>query len=154
MSKEFYSPKRRQRNVDFLYGVRVARMFFLKRYDLQQGDFELLCDLHAIGRFRRQDFENGTVTLAWDKGRWKRLMDAGFIIVFRERNQKKEMNYKIYKISRSAHDMIEKYYRILLGEEEIPESRRHNPIMREETYTDKRYAAAIKAFNAARSKIK
>lgn len=47
--------------------------------------------------------------------------------------------------------MIEDCYRILCGEKDIPETSQHNPIMKEESYNDKRYAAAIRAFNSARN---
>ena len=117
-----------------------------------QGDFELLCDLHALRRFRRQDFENGTITLRWDQDRWERLVEADWIKVYRERRPKKGQNYKIYSLTYKGKSTIEYFYKILCGEKPIPETPQHNPIMKEETYQDKRYAIAIKAFNAARSK--
>ena len=150
--KQVYNPRRNERKVDFLYGIRVIRKYLCNKYNLQQGDFELLCDLHALRKFRRQDFENGTVTLTWDKQRWKRLLDDEWIKVYRERNAKKGRNYKIYCLTYKGKTTIEYFYQILCGEKPIPETPQHNPIMKEETYNDKRYASAIRAFNAARSK--
>ena len=119
---------------------------------MRQGDFELLCDLHALKKFRRQDFENGEVTLTWDKNRWKRLLDNEWIKVYRQRQPKKGHNYKIYSLTLKGRTMIEYFYQILCGEKPIPETPQHNSIMKEEKYNDKRYASAIRAFNAARSK--
>lgn len=150
--REAYNPMRKERSVDFLYGIRVVRQYFCRKYDLRQGDFELLCDLHALSRFRRQDFDNGTITLTWCKKRWQRMLDAEHIVVYRERQPSKGKNYKIYKLSRRTWEVIEYFYKILCGEKPIPEAPQHNPIMKEESYNDKRYASAIRAFNAARSK--
>ena len=150
--QQVYNPRRNERRVDFLYGIRVVRRYFCRKYDLFQGDFELLCDLHALRRFRRQDFENGTITLRWDQDRWERLVEADWIKVYRERRPKKGQNYKIYSLTYKGKSTIEYFYKILCGEKPIPETPQHNPIMKEETYQDKRYAIAIKAFNAARSK--
>lgn len=152
--REVYNPQRGERSIDFLYGIRVVRQYFCRKYDIYQGDFELLLDLHAIKKFRRQDFENGTITLTWDKNRWKRMLDDGWIKVHRERSAKKGRNYKIYSLTFEAKNRIEYFYKIICGEKPIPEATQHNPIMKEETYQDKRYAAAIRAFNAARNKLK
>ena len=152
--KEVYNPMRNERSIDFLYGNRVVRKYLCSKYNLRQGDLELICDLHALKTFRRQDFENGTVTLTWDKNRWKRLLDDEWIKVYRERQPSKGRNYKIYNLTFKARKLMEYYYQILCGEKPIPEAVQHNSIMKEETYNDKRYAAAIRAFNAARKKLK
>ena len=81
------------------------------------------------------------------------MLKDEWIYVYRERNPKLQQNYKIYRLTRKGRVMIEYFYDILCGVKPIPESKQHNPIMKEESYNDKRYAAAIKAFNAARSKI-
>ena len=152
--QQVYNPMRNERKVDFLYGIRVVRRYFCTKHSISQGDFELLCDLHALKRFRKQDFENGTITLTWDKKRWERLLAEDWIKVYRERRPKHNQNYKIYSLTLKGKTQIENYYKILCGEKPIPETPQHNPIMKEETYNDKRYASAIRAFNAARSKLK
>ena len=150
---EIYDFRRNERKLNFLYGIRTVRYYFLRKYGLEQGDFELICDLHAIKTFRREDFENGIITLTWDRKRWQRMLQDEWIYVYRERKPSEGRNYKIFKITKKAHNMIERFYRILCGEEPIPENTIVNPVMKKESYQDKRYAAAIQAFNAARQKL-
>lgn len=151
--EEVYNPRRRERKMDFLYGIRVVRKYFCSKNDLRQGDFELICDLHALNTFRRDDFDNGTITLSWNQDRWKMMLDNEWIKVYREREPTKGRNYKIYKITRKASEMIEQFYQTLCGERPIPTTKQHNPVMKEKSYNDKRFAKAMRAFNEARSKI-
>ena len=151
--REVYNPTRGERHVDFLYGIRVVRRYIARKNDISEPDLEFLCDLHALKRFRRQDFDNGTVTLTWDKDRWKRMLDNDWVKVYRERKPSAGRNYKIYSLTYKGRRTVEYFYEILCGEKPIPEVKQHNSIMKEETYNDKRYAAAIRAFNAAKQKL-
>ena len=147
--KTFYNDRRKERAIDFLADYRVVRRYFCRKHDLNQGDFEFLVKLHSLGTFLRQDFKNNVHTLAWDHKRWDRMYGE-WVVVYRERKPSEGRKYRIYTISNKAKTMVEDCYRILCGEKAIPEVKQFNPIMAEESYEDKRYAKAIKAFNAAR----
>jgi len=43
----------------------------------------------------------------------------------------------IYKVSFKGKNLINRIYKIMVGEEDIPTSKRRNKIMKGETYTDK-----------------
>ena len=147
--KDFYNDRRKERRIDFLADYRVVRKYFCKKYELGQAEFEFLLKLHSLGTFLRQDFEENRHTMAWQRELWDLLLHK-HIIVYRERKPSEGRNYKIYTISKPTKYMIEDMYKILCGEKPIPETPRHNPIMYERSYNDKRYAKAIRAFNAAR----
>lgn len=146
----FYDGRRKERKIDFLADYRVVKRYFCRANDLRAGDFDLLLKLHSIGDFLRADFYENKGHLAWCRERWDRL-HGKWIVTYRERRPSKGQNYKIYRISRSAHTMIERCYKTICGEIAIPETKRYNPIMKEKTYIDTKYAAAIRAFNLARN---
>ena len=92
----------------------------------------------------------GTYSYSWDNRRWNRLLKEGWIIVWRKRNRTTQ-KYHIYKVSFKCKQLISRMYRMMLGEEDIPTSRR-NKIMKGETYTDKVLIAAIKNVNNDRTR--
>jgi hypothetical protein len=66
--------------------------------------------------------------------------------VWRERNRTTQ-KYNIYKVSFKCKQLIARMYRIMLGEEDVPTSKKRNKIMRGKTYTDKVLITAIKNVN-------
>jgi len=52
-----------------------------------------------------------------------------------------------YKISYKGKFLINRIYKILIGQEELPESTKRNIIMKRKSYIDKVYSQAIKKFN-------
>ena len=148
---DFYSDKRKERYIDFLADLPVVRKYFCRKHDIHGQDFQFLCKLHSMGTFLRGDFEQKKLIWSWDQKRWERFLRDEWIIVYRERKPSEGRNYKIYTISYKAKKMVEDAYRMLCGEIPIPETPRFNPIMKEDSYSDKQYAEAIRAFNAARN---
>ena len=147
---DFYYERKGERRIDFLQDYSVVRQYICRKYDLPRADFEFLCKLHGLKRFVRHQFIKGEELYSWDRERWKRFYGP-LVEVFRERAPKKGQNYKIYKLTHRANTLMEEAYAILCGKKGIPEGVRANPMMKESTYNDKRYAAAVKAFNAARN---
>lgn len=148
---DFYVDKRKERTIDFLADYRVVRRYFCRKHNLVDADWEFLCKLHSLGTFIKADFENNKHTCNWNKNRWQNMLHE-WIEVWRTRRPTKGQNYAIYTLTQKGKDAVESCYKILCGEKGIPETKQHNPIMKEETYTDKRYARAIREFNAERNK--
>lgn len=148
---DFYSDRRKERKINFLADYPIVRKYLCRKHGLKAQDFQLLCKLHSLGTFLRSDFEEHKLFWSWDLNRWTRMLKEDWIVVYRERKPSEGRNYKIYSISYKCKKMVEDCYRMLCGEMAIPESTRHNKVMKEETYSDKRLAAAIRAFNAARN---
>ena len=133
--------------VDFLRFYRLVSKWACKNYDLNIADLELLFYLDPLKYFTRKDFVSGTLYYSWDKNRFYRLQKEGWIdkAIGREENGNK--GHIKYKTSQKCRKLITRIYKILIGEEEIPESARRNNIMKGESYSDKVYREAIKAFN-------
>ena len=120
---------------------RLVRKWACKTYNLKDADLELLVYLDCKGRFTRKEFIDGTYTYSWDKNRWERLRQRGWIDVWRHRNRT-TIKYSIFKTSFKSSQLISRIYRILLGEEDIPTSER-NIFYNNKSYTDKVYNKSI-----------
>jgi len=120
---------------------RLVRKWASKTFDILDADLELLIYLDCIDRFTRDDFINGTYTYAWDKKRWDRLRQGGWIDVWRHRN-KTTIKYSIFKVSPKGKRLITRMYRIMLGEEDIPIGP-SSKFYKNKSYTDKVYNKAI-----------
>ena len=124
----------------------MIRKWVSKSCDLKDADLELLFYLDAINFFTKQDFKDGTHSYSWDNRRWNRLLKEGWIVVWRHRNRTTQ-KYNIYKVSMKGKHLLNRIYRIMLGEEDIPETENSNKIMKRNSYMDKVLSVAIKNVN-------
>jgi len=125
------------RDLNLFKYYRLVRRWACKTYDLKDADLELLIYLDCKKLFTRNDFINGAYTYSWDKNRWERLRKEGWIEVFKERNRTTS-KFAVYKVSFKCNSLISRIYRILLGEEDLPTSKR-NVFYNNKSYTDKVY---------------
>jgi len=129
------------REINLFKYYRLVRNWACKTYGIKNADLELLIYLDCKGRFNRKDFMDGVYTYSWDKQRWDRLRQGGWIETWRHRNRTTIM-YSIFKTSFKCSQMISRIYRILLGEEDLPTSER-SVFFNNQSYTDKVYNKAI-----------
>jgi hypothetical protein len=101
---------------------------------------------NLLDSFNKKDFKAGVYSYSWDNRRFNRLLKNGWIIVWRERNRTTQ-KYNLYKTSVKCQHLIQRMYRIMLGEEDIPTSTRRNSIMKGKTYSDKVLSFAINKVN-------
>jgi len=120
---------------------RLTRKWACKTYNLTDADLELLIMLDCIGRFTRKEFQDGEYLMSWDKHRWEKLRQEGWIEVWRHRNRT-TIKYSIFKTSFKCSQLISRIYRILLGEEDVPTSER-SVFYKNKTYTDKVFNKAV-----------
>ena len=102
--------------------------------------------MDPIVYFTIDDFKTGTLFYTWDKERFYRLQKQGWINKSHNGGGRRGDHNK-YKVSQRGKLLINKVYRILIGEEDLPASAKRNKIMKRETYIDKVYSQAIKEFN-------
>ena len=133
------------RDIGLFKYYRLVRKWACKTYGLKDADLELLIYLDCKSRFTRNEFIDGTYTYSWDKNRWERLRNEGWIDVWRHRNRT-TIKYSIYKTSYKCSALILRIYRILLGQEDLPVSKR-NVFSKNKTYTDKVFNKAINDIN-------
>ena len=132
--------------VDFLKYYRLVSRWACKSHDLNIADLELLFYLDPIRYFTRKDFEDGTLYYSWDKKRFYRLLNNDWFKKVYEGNKRLGEHDK-YAVSTKGKRLITRIYKILVGEEDLPESEKRNKIMKGESYSDKVYRQAIKKFN-------
>jgi len=124
----------------FMYWI-VVKRWAAYFYNLTTYEVELLMALHCKKRFGRDGYDKSERPLSWEKKRFHKLKKEGWIDIYRHWMKNKDKK-NIYKPSRKTNEMVNKIYRILLGEEELPVNR-ENPFMKNETYTDKMMLSAI-----------
>ena len=151
--KDFYDDRRKELSLNFLADYRVVRQYFCKKYGYSQGEIETIWKLHELGKFINGDIEMIKGVFGWNFDEiMTKLKHKGAVETWREKSPGR--NYKIYTLSRNCKGMVKDFYKILCGEIPIPESLKANPIMREERYSDKKYASAIRDFNVRMATIK
>jgi hypothetical protein len=134
------------KRLNILKHYRIIRKWACRNNYLNDADLELLIYLDCIDLFTKKDFEDGSYSYSWDNRRWNRLLKEGWIVVWRERNRTTQ-KYNIYKVSFKCKQLIQRVYRIMLGEEDIPTSERRNKIMKGKTYMDKVLITSINNVN-------
>jgi|TARA_R100001129_G_scaffold94279_2_gene64181 hypothetical protein len=115
---------------------RIIRKWASKNNNLNEPDLELLIYLDCIELFTKIDFKEGSYSYSWDNRRWNRLLKNGWIKVWRERNRTSQ-KYNIYNVTFKGKRLINTIYKIILGEIDIPISKRRNKIMLGKTYIEK-----------------
>jgi|TARA_B110000444_G_scaffold255348_1_gene289536 hypothetical protein len=129
------------REMNLFKYYRLVRKWACKTYDVKDADLELLFYLDCKKHFTRNDFIEGVYTYSWDKARWERLRSDGWIDVWSQRNRTTK-KFTVYTTSFKCKNLINRIYRILLAEEDLPTSIR-SKFYKNKTYTDKVYNKAI-----------
>ncbi len=130
------------KELNLIKHYRIIRKWACKNNNLNDADLELLIYLDLIDLFTIKDFKTGTYTYSWDNRRWNKLIQNEWIVVWRNRNRTTQ-KYNIYKVSFKGKQLINRIYRIMLGEEDLPISKRRNKLIAGNTYTDKVMTKAI-----------
>jgi len=138
--------QRGELKVDFLKYYRLVSRWACTNYDLAFADLELLFYLDPIKYFTIDDFKEGTLYYSWDKERFYRLQRNGWIEKI-HKGVGRRGDHNKYKVSQKGKLLINRIYRILINEEDLPESAKRNKIMKRTRYIDKVYSQAIKKFN-------
>ena len=121
---------------------RIIRKWACRNNNLNDADLELLIYLDCMNMFTKQDFKTGCYSYSWDNRRWNRLLKNEWIVVWRNRNRTTQ-KYNIYAVSFKFKQLINRIYRIMLGDEDLPISKRRNKIINGNSYTDKVLTKAI-----------
>jgi len=106
------------KEINIFKHYRVIRKWLCKTNNIKEADFELLLYLDAVEYFSKKDFIDGVYSYSWDNRRWNRLLKDGWVIVWRKRNRTTQ-KYHIYKTSVKFKLLLNKMYKIILGEEDI-----------------------------------
>ena len=129
------------RDMNIFKYYRLVRKWACKTYGIKDADLELLIYLDCKKHFTRNEFMDGAYTYSWDKKRWDRLRQDGWIDTWRHRNRT-TIKYSVFKTSVKCQQLISRIYRILLAQEDLPQSSR-STFYKNKTYTDKVFNKAI-----------
>lgn len=130
------------KELNLLKHYRIIRKWACKNNNLTDADLEVLIYLDCMDLFSKYDFEQGVYSYSWDNRRWNRLLKKGWIVVWRKRNRTTQ-KYHLYEVSFKCKQLIQRVYRIMLGEEDLPISKRRNKLIAGSSYTDKVMTQAI-----------
>ena len=111
---------------DYLKYWRVIRQYIKIKYNLTQSDLDILLFLKSETYFSKDKFLEFDEILSWDKQRFEKLRQQGWIEVFRKRQGNQTT---LYKMSHRAKLMITELYKKLDGDE-ISENPKCNPMYR------------------------
>jgi len=129
---------------DYLKYWRVIRQYIKIKYNLTQSDLDILLFLKSEDYFSKDKFEEFNEVLSWDKQRFEKLRQLGWIEVFRKRVGKHKA---LYQLSFKAKRMLTSIYKKLNGEE-IPTSPTQNKMFAKNvSYSDKVYRNMIIEMN-------
>ncbi len=128
------------KELNLLKHYRIIRKWACKANGLNDADLELLIYLDSLEHFTKQDFKTGQYSFSWDNRRWNKLIKKDWVVVWRHRNRTTQ-KYNIYKTSFKFKHILSRIYRIMLGEEDLPD------IKRKKSYTDKVMAFAMANVN-------
>ena len=130
---------------DYLKYWRVVRQFIKVKHKLSQSDLDILLFLKSEEYFSKDKFKEFDDLISWDKHRFERLRQEGWIEVFRKRMGNRKA---LYQLSQKAKRVTTSIYKYLNGKE-IPTSNDGNPMfLRNVSYTDKVYRNFIIKMNA------
>jgi len=131
---------------DYLKYWRVIRYFIKSKYGITQEDLDMLLFLKTEDYFDRDKFMEFDELVSWNKNRFEKLRQDGWIEVFRKRLRERKA---LYQLSYKAQRMLTSIYKKLEGEE-IPTSPSSNKMFAKNVkYNDKVYRNFIKEMNAA-----
>ena len=128
------------KELNLLKHYRIIRKWACKANGLNDADLELLIYLDSLEHFTKQDFKTGQYSFSWNNRRWNNLLKQDWIKVWRHRNRTTQ-KYNIYKTSFKFKHILSRMYRIMLGEEDLPD------IKKKKSYTDKVMAFAMANVN-------
>lgn len=130
---------------DYLKYWRVVRQFIKVKHGLSQSDLDILLFLKSEEYFSKDKFKEFDDLISWERNRFERLRQEGWIEVFRKRMGKRKALYQLSQKSKRVTTSIYKY----LNGKEIPTSNDGNPMfLRNVSYTDKVYRNFIIKMNA------
>lgn len=130
---------------DYLKYMRVAKKWVKSKYKISQPDLEILLFLYSEGLFKKTDFNNYSNIFSFDKNRFTRLLDDGWIHMWAK---KTSGNNQYYEVSHKCKTMITSFYKKLMGLETYSTDPLYNPMFsKTATYSDKVYANQIKRIN-------
>jgi hypothetical protein len=129
---------------DYLKYWKVISQYTKVKYKISQSDLDVILFLYSEKYFKVTKFKEFSELLSWDRSRFNRLLENGWIENFRPGYKGRRA---VYALSYKAKRMVASIYKKLEGEE-IPMTACNNPMFAKKVrYTDKVYRNMIIQMN-------
>ena len=135
---------RKEPSNDHMKFYRVIRRYTMLKYDLSNADLEMMLYLYTAGLFTYYEFKTYANNFSWDRLRFARMKDGGWIHMFRD---KKGSEYRLYELTRHGRHVIGNMYKMMNSEMEIPMSLKNNPAVARSNFSEKVLMIGIEEFN-------
>ncbi len=132
--------RREDFDTSYLQNYRLIHRTLCAVNELHTADLDLLIYLNPIEYFTQQDFKDGTFTMSWDKKRFYRLVNDGWIKKIYEGRGMLGGHNK-YVLTHKSKVLINRMGKIIDGREDLPN------IRNKDTYSKKILSMAINKFN-------
>lgn len=139
------------RKVNFLKYQRLVSMVYSKDNGLTGAELDLLYYLDDILYFTRDHFKTGILDYGWDKRLFDSLLKQGWIFASKNGYRKKG-DHNHYNLTLKAKMLVNSVYKILCGQEDLPDRCKRNRSKKNATYIEKVRKRAIEAMDADRAK--
>lgn len=131
---------------NYLKHWRVVQYWVKRNYEITSADLDMLLFLYDEGLFQYEDFDKFQSIFNWDKKRFHRLMNDGWIRIWRKKNKRKGLA-NLYEISGKGRRLCSDVYKKLNGEVDFSEVPRKNVVFKRKKYTDKVYSIRMAEIN-------
>jgi len=131
---------------NYLKYFRVIRRFIQAKYSINLPDLEILLYLYSEEYFSEKVFVDWGQIMSWEKNRMQRMIDEGWIQVFRAKTKRRKA---MYSLTLKAKKMVSTFYKTIEGET-ITENPNYNPLFKKDAkFSDKVYKPLIRKMNKA-----
>jgi len=129
---------------DYMKYWRVIQFWARNKYRIQASDLDILFFLYSEGYFNKTKYNEYNQLFRWDKNRFNRMMDDGWIHLWRH-GVGDQKGVHLYELTRKGRLAITDIYKKLNGQE-ITESGAHM-FGKDPRYTEKVYRNYIRKIN-------
>lgn len=134
---------------DYMKYWKLIRKYAKAKYKLDSADLDMLFFLRSERIFKMKDFLEYEELFTWDKRRFRRLRDNGWIQTFRESGPKGHRVAGLYELTLMAKRAISDIYKKMEGGE-FSENPRTNPLFKNDaSFSDKVTRNYMKKINEA-----
>lgn len=109
---------------DYMKHWRIVRMWAMARYGITMNELEIILALYSNGLFTHSEFNRVVDTYSWDRDRLQKMIDKGFIVMWRKRQANEVAKYEV---TRQMRKMCLSIYRKLDGLEAMSEHPDNSP---------------------------
>lgn len=130
---------------DYLKYWRLVRYYVKAKHNLSFSELDMILFLYSEGYFSKYTFEGFDGVLSWDKYRFKKMLEAGWIIPFRKAEHRSKA---LFELSQKSILLCQYVYEKLNGSE-LPTSSAHNPLFKKNVkFSDKTHRNMMLKMNA------